>query len=71
MFTLSVTESHYIRCIKPNRQSSAGKFDAVYIHQQLEACGVVETVDISRRGYPTRSSIPLGMNVSGFDYMIL
>ena len=54
MFTLSDTQSHYIRCIKPNTQSSAGKFDAVYVQQQLEACGVVETVDISCKGYPTR-----------------
>ncbi len=54
MATLGGTHAHYIRCIKPNTLSAAGRFDAVFVQQQLEACGVVETVDISRKGYPTR-----------------
>ncbi|KZV70470.1 myosin 5 [Peniophora sp. CONT] len=54
MDTLSVTNSHYIRCIKPNEQKEAWRFTPQQVLSQLRACGVLETIRISCAGYPTR-----------------
>ena len=54
MDTLSVTNVHYIRCIKPNEQKEAWKFTPQQVLSQLRACGVLETIRISCAGYPTR-----------------
>jgi len=48
------TSPHYIRCIKPNEQKAAFKFDPVQVLAQLRACGVLETIRISAAGYPSR-----------------
>ena len=48
MTTLNSTTPHYVRCIKPNDQKAAFQFDAKRAVQQLRACGVIETVRISR-----------------------
>jgi myosin-5 len=54
METLSITNVHYIRCIKPNEQKEAWKFVPQQVLGQLRACGVLETIRISCAGYPTR-----------------
>ena len=54
METLSITNVHYIRCIKPNEQKEAWKFVPQQVLSQLRACGVLETIRISCAGYPTR-----------------
>jgi myosin V len=54
MDTLSITNVHYIRCIKPNEQKEAWKFVPQQVLSQLRACGVLETIRISCAGYPTR-----------------
>ncbi|KAI0253895.1 myosin 5 [Lactifluus subvellereus] len=54
MDTLSITNVHYIRCIKPNEQKEAWKFVSQQVLSQLRACGVLETIRISCAGYPTR-----------------
>ena len=54
MDTLSVTNVHYIRCIKPNEQKEAWRFTPQQVLSQLRACGVLETIRISCAGYPTR-----------------
>jgi myosin-5 len=54
MHTLSITNVHYIRCIKPNEQKEAWKFVPQQVLGQLRACGVLETIRISCAGYPTR-----------------
>ncbi len=54
MHTLSITNGHYIRCIKPNEQKEAWKFVPQQVLSQLRACGVLETIRISCAGYPTR-----------------
>jgi myosin-5 len=54
MDTLSITNVHYIRCIKPNEQKEAWRFTAQQVLAQLRACGVLETIRISCAGYPTR-----------------
>ncbi|CAH1232996.1 MYO5B [Branchiostoma lanceolatum] len=58
MHTLESTSPHYIRCIKPNAQSRPGVFDRRHVHCQLQACGVLETVNISRMSYPARMAYP-------------
>ncbi|KAJ8106127.1 hypothetical protein OPT61_g9746 [Boeremia exigua] len=54
MATISSTDVHYIRCIKPNEAKAAWQFDGPMVLSQLRACGVLETVRISCAGYPTR-----------------
>ncbi|XP_013379051.1 unconventional myosin-XIX-like [Lingula anatina] len=68
MKTLNSTECLYIRCIKPNQHCEAGHFDGQYVITQLEACGVMETVEISRNGYPAR--IPYDKFVQKFGIII-
>ncbi|XP_055621757.1 unconventional myosin-Va isoform X2 [Toxorhynchites rutilus septentrionalis] len=52
--TLHNTTPHYVRCIKPNDDKAAFKWEAPKIVQQLRACGVLETVRISAAGFPSR-----------------
>jgi len=54
MDTLTATEPHYVRCIKPNDDKASFSFDEKRAVQQLRACGVLETVRISAAGYPSR-----------------
>jgi myosin-5 len=54
METLSVTNVHYIRCIKPNEKKRPWEFQPQQVLSQLRACGVLETIRISCAGYPTR-----------------
>ncbi|XP_075759374.1 unconventional myosin-Vb-like isoform X2 [Pelodiscus sinensis] len=54
METLACTTPHYIRCIKPNDHKRPFEFDARRVVEQLRACGVLETIQISASGYPSR-----------------
>ncbi|KAL1658953.1 P-loop containing nucleoside triphosphate hydrolase protein, partial [Schizophyllum commune] len=54
MRTLDQTDMHYIRCIKPNEDKQPWEFQNAHVLDQLRACGVLETVKISRAGYPSR-----------------
>ncbi|GLJ12586.1 hypothetical protein SUGI_0194010 [Cryptomeria japonica] len=54
MDTLSLTEPHYIRCVKPNSDNRPGKFENLSVLHQLRCGGVLEAVRISCAGYPTR-----------------
>lgn len=56
MDTISMTNPHYVRCIKPNRTKTAWEFDSKHVLSQLKACGILETVKISCAGYPSRWS---------------
>ncbi|KAJ2162600.1 Myosin type-2 heavy chain 1, partial [Coemansia sp. RSA 562] len=55
--TLAETEMHYIRCIKPNEAKQAWLFEAPMVLSQLRSCGVIETIRISKAGYPSRVPI--------------
>lgn len=57
MATLAETEMHYIRCIKPNGDKCAWKFGTSMVLSQLRSCGVIETIRISKAGYPSRVPI--------------
>ncbi|KAK3138149.1 hypothetical protein QOZ80_5AG0365180 [Eleusine coracana subsp. coracana] len=54
METLSSTEPHYIRCIKPNNILKPATFENINVLQQLRCSGVLEAIRISCAGYPTR-----------------
>ncbi|RAL52847.1 hypothetical protein DM860_007615 [Cuscuta australis] len=58
METLSSTEPHYIRCVKPNSLNRAQKFEKQSVLHQLRCGGVLEAVRISLAGYPTRRTYP-------------
>ncbi|KAI4304547.1 hypothetical protein MLD38_040041 [Melastoma candidum] len=52
--TLSSTEPHYIRCVKPNNLLKPAVFESKNVLQQLRCGGVMEAIRISCAGYPTR-----------------
>ncbi|KAJ3259234.1 Myosin type-2 heavy chain 1 [Chytriomyces hyalinus] len=54
MDTIRATESHYIRCIKPNMAKTSFAFEGAMVLSQLKACGVLETIKISNAGYPNK-----------------
>ncbi|KAJ3239303.1 Myosin type-2 heavy chain 1 [Chytriomyces hyalinus] len=54
MATMRKTESHYIRCIKPNMAKEPFQFEGAMVLSQLQACGVLETIKISNAGYPNK-----------------
>ncbi|KAG8451115.1 hypothetical protein GDO86_003398 [Hymenochirus boettgeri] len=56
MQILHCTAPHYIRCIKPNVDCQAMVFRQPEVLSQLEACGIVETINISAAGFPIRIS---------------
>ncbi|KAI4301137.1 hypothetical protein L6164_034448 [Bauhinia variegata] len=53
MDTLSSTEPHYIRCVKPNILLQPSIFDNMNVIQQLRSGGVLEAVRIKCAGFPT------------------
>ncbi|XP_073127725.1 myosin-6-like [Henckelia pumila] len=54
--TLSATEPHYIRCVKPNNLLKPYIFENSNVLQQLRCGGVMEAIRISCAGYPTRKT---------------
>ncbi|KAL3532663.1 hypothetical protein ACH5RR_006184 [Cinchona calisaya] len=56
METLSSTDPHYIRCVKPNNVLKPAIFENLNVIQQLRCGGVLEAIRISCAGYPTRRS---------------
>ncbi|WOK92762.1 myosin-6-like isoform X2 [Canna indica] len=52
--TLSATEPHYIRCVKPNSLLKPAIFENHNVLQQLRCGGVMEAIRISCAGFPTR-----------------
>jgi myosin-5 len=56
METLRQTHPHYIRCIKPNQAKKPFEFEPQNVLDQLIACGVLETIKISRAGYPSKQT---------------
>ncbi|CAA0838022.1 Myosin-15 [Striga hermonthica] len=56
METLSSTEPHYVRCVKPNSLNKPHRFETPSILHQLRCGGVLEAVRISLAGYPTRKT---------------
>jgi len=51
---ISKTESHFVRCIKPNSQKVPGVFEHELVERQLTTSGVIDAVGIRKFGYPCR-----------------
>lgn len=47
-------QPHFVRCIKPNNDRHANKFDREKVLIQLRYTGVLETAKIRRQGYSHR-----------------
>ncbi|KAL3812395.1 hypothetical protein ACJIZ3_013663 [Penstemon smallii] len=54
--TLSATEPHYVRCVKPNNLLKPSIFENSNVLQQLRCGGVLEAIRISCAGFPTRKT---------------
>uniref|UniRef100_A0A8C9WBU9 Myosin XIX n=1 Tax=Scleropages formosus TaxID=113540 RepID=A0A8C9WBU9_SCLFO len=57
MKILHSTTPHYTRCIKPNPDCRPLTFKKEEVINQLEACGIVETINISAAGFPIRAGM--------------
>ena len=51
MQTLSDTESHYIRCVKPNSEKKSDKFEGQLVLDQLQNSGVFDVIKIRKSGF--------------------
>mmetsp|Transcript_8251 Transcript_8251/g.12412 ORF Transcript_8251/g.12412 Transcript_8251/m.12412 type:complete len:1746 (-) Transcript_8251:12-5249(-) len=54
--TIRATESHFVRCIKPNTTKKAMDFDEKEVMRQLTTCGVIDAVTVRKLGYTNRMS---------------
>lgn len=45
---------HFIRCIRPNADLTAGTFSMSIVEKQLHACGISDVVKIAGNGFPIR-----------------
>ena len=61
------TESHYIRCLKPNSDNKPNNFVHERIREQLQSGGVVQTISVIRAGFPFR----LGHSAFAFQYRVI
>lgn len=62
MAMLALTNSRYIRCIKPNAAKVASKMEHVSTIEQLRCAGVVAAVTLSRSAFPNRIENTLAKN---------
>ncbi|CAJ1452776.1 unnamed protein product, partial [Effrenium voratum] len=54
MTKIQASETHYVRCIKPNASSVPEEFTAPMVHEQLRYSGVLEAVRIRKQGFSCR-----------------
>uniref|UniRef100_A0A671L9X9 Unconventional myosin-XIX-like n=1 Tax=Sinocyclocheilus anshuiensis TaxID=1608454 RepID=A0A671L9X9_9TELE len=71
MKILHSTTPHYTRCIKPNPDCRPLTFKREEVITQLEACGIVETINISAAGFPISNQAVLGSAVEDVLNVVL
>jgi len=52
------TDTHFVRCIKPNLRKRAGLFDSPMVLRQLRTSGVMDAIRVRQAAYPNRATIP-------------
>lgn len=62
------TQTHYIRCIKPNDTSAKNRFDLSKVASQLRYGGVLKAVEIMRQSFPVR--MPHGEFVKQYKMLV-
>jgi myosin V len=56
------TNTHYIRCIKPNDLNESDNFNKTKITHQLKYCGVLEAIKVARSGYAIKMKFNYFLN---------
>ena len=51
---LKTSEINYVRCVKPNQRMEADYFDTDLVYKQLEACGIVSILNMSKASYSNK-----------------
>ena len=51
------SQSHFVKCIKPNKSRLPAKVDSHFVVEQLQASGLLEAIKIHTTGYEFRESI--------------
>jgi myosin heavy chain 9/10/11/14 len=51
---LSTTRPHFVRCIAPNEEKKAGKFDPVLVLEQMRSYRILEGIQLCRKGFLSR-----------------
>jgi len=51
---VSAAKPHFIRCLRPNKNGTAKKFDRIFVSHQIAHLGVAQAVSIFRSGFPIR-----------------
>ncbi|KAF8372901.1 nmy-3 [Pristionchus pacificus] len=64
---LENSQSHFIRCILPNRERLPLKIDRPLVLHQLRCNGVLEGVRICRKGFPTK--LPFDQFISRYRFL--
>jgi hypothetical protein len=54
---LNNSDSHFVRCIKPNSRKNPNEIESSLVLRQLQYSGVLEAVQIRKNGYPIRRSL--------------
>ena len=54
LHSLSLTTSHFIRCIKPNHTKQPDSFDSSFVLKQLQYLGIKQVIQVRQAGYSVR-----------------
>eukprot|EP00756_Hemistasia_phaeocysticola_P028346 Hpha_TRINITY_DN16170_c1_g1::TRINITY_DN16170_c1_g1_i2::g.8794::m.8794/K10357/MYO5; myosin V len=55
---INATQPSWVRCVKPNVVKKPKIFEPLMVSDQLRCGGVLETINIRKKGYPIRPTLP-------------
>uniref|UniRef100_A0A1I8EM09 Myosin motor domain-containing protein n=1 Tax=Wuchereria bancrofti TaxID=6293 RepID=A0A1I8EM09_WUCBA len=58
---LQLTNTNFVRCIKPNSKMQANEFEGAMILSQLKCAGMTSVLKLMQEGYPSRQNIVCGI----------